>query len=290
MRFGERIRDIERSERLDPVVAKFKKAAGLIPSGKVRDLLHGVPLGHPLHPIAVQVPLGSWLSAVVLDMLPGDHRRSAHTLVNVGILASLPAAVSGLADWSQQHERQQRVGVVHAEANTVALLLFGASSLYRGRGRHGVGRALALAGMGVAALGGSLGGHIAYYRAGGANSADHHIDLFPQGWQDVGPLDGFPDGEPAAAEVGEVPVVVVREGVAVRALLGTCTHMGAPLAEGELVDGCVRCPWHGSEFRLDDGSVARGPATAGAEHLECRVDGGRVQVRLRGEVAKGRAS
>ncbi|WP_285733196.1 Rieske 2Fe-2S domain-containing protein [Nocardiopsis sp. ATB16-24] len=281
MRLGEDIRTIEREERLDPAVSRLKRLAERIPKGTVRDVLHGVQLGHPLHPILVQMPIGTWMAAVLLDMLPGDHRRSAHTLVNVGLLAALPAAVSGLADWSQQHERQQRVGVVHAATNGVGSVLFGASSVARARGRQGWGKFLALAGMGVVGLSGSLGGHIAYYRAGGANSADHLADLVPDGSHDIGPLNGFPDGGLGGAEVNGVPVVVARTGDSVNALLGTCPHMGAPLADGERVDGCVRCPWHGSEFRLEDGTVVHGPATAALEPLESSVVNGRVMVRLR---------
>lgn len=259
----------------------MKRLAERIPSGKVRDLLHGVQLGHPAHPLLVQLPIGTWMAAVLLDMLPGDHRRSAHALVNAGLLTSLPAGLSGLADVSQQHDRQQRVGAVHATANGVGTLLFGASSLARSRGSQGWGRLLALTGMGVIGISGSLGGHIAYYRAGGANRADYLIDLVPAGWRDLGPLDGFPDGEPTHAESGDVPIVVVRSGDTVHAALGTCPHMGAPLAEGTEVDGCLRCPWHGSEFRLDDGAVVHGPATAALEILETSLADGRVRVRPR---------
>lgn len=280
MRFGENIRAIERDERFDPAVRRLKRLAAYLPTGTVRDVLHGVQLGHPVHPILVQLPIGTWMAAVLLDSLPGDHRRSAHALVNVGLLSTLPATVSGLADWSQQHERQQRVGVAHAASNGVGALLFGASSLARARGRQGWGRFLALAGMGAVGLSGSLGGHIAYYRAGGANSADHLADLVPEGWHDLGPLDGFADGQLTAGDVAGVPVLVSRTGDSVDALLGTCPHMGAPLAEGERVDGCVRCPWHGSEFRLSDGTVVHGPATASLETLETSVVKDRLRVRL----------
>ncbi|MEE2039238.1 Rieske (2Fe-2S) protein [Nocardiopsis sp. CT-R113] len=281
MRLGERIRGIEREGRLDPAVSRLKRIAARIPSGAVRDMLHGVQIGHPLHPVAVHLPIGTWTSAVLLDMLPGDHRRSAHALVNTGLLATLPAVVSGLADWSEQGERQQRVGVVHAAANGVGALLFGASSLARAGGREGWGRALAVTGLGAIGLGGLLGGHITYFRASGANSADYLVDLVSGDWHDLGPVDGFPEGAAGRGDMDGVPVVVVRTGQSVSALLGTCTHMGAPLAEGEVVDGCVRCPWHGSEFRLDSGAVAHGPATASAETLQTSVVDGRLMVRLR---------
>ncbi|WP_304452645.1 Rieske 2Fe-2S domain-containing protein [Nocardiopsis sp. YSL2] len=280
MRLGERVREIERDERLDPPASVLQRLADTVPEGRLRDLLHGVPLGHPLHPLSVQLPLGAWFSAALLDVLPGDHRRSAHALVNLGLLFALPSSVSGIVDLADQQERQKRVGVAHAAANGLGSLLFGASSAARAAGRHGWGRALTLAGLGAVAVGGSLGGHLAYYRAAGANSADYLIDLLPRDWKDVGALDGFPDGEPGRADLDGVEVVVVRSGTTVRAALGTCTHAGAPLAEGTVADGCLRCPWHGSEFSVEDGSVVRGPATAGLERLETSVADGRVLVRL----------
>ena len=280
MRLGERIRKIEREDRLDPMVARLKGLAGRLPSGTVRDVLNGVPLGHPLHPILIHLPMGTWTAAVLLDLLPGDHRREARALVDIGLLTVSPAVLSGLADWAQQHERQQRVGVVHAAVNGVGTLLFGASSLARARGRWGRGRTLALAGLGAIGLGGALGGHIAYHRAGGANSADHLVDLVPEGWHDLGPLERFPEADPAGDDIEGVPVVVARTEGSVSVLVGTCPHMGAPLAEGELTDGCVRCPWHGSEFRLDGGTVVHGPATAPVEPLETSIVEGRLWVRL----------
>ncbi|GHC82490.1 hypothetical protein GCM10007079_23450 [Nocardiopsis terrae] len=258
----------------------MSRLAERLPAGAVRDVLHGVQLGHPLHPIMIHLPLGAWTAAVLLDLLPGDHRRGARALVNVGLLTVPPAVLSGLADWSRQHERQQRVGVVHAAANGLGTLLFGASSLVRGRGRQGWGGALALAGLGAVGLGGALGGHLAYYRAAGANSADHLLDLLPEGWHDLGPLERYPEEGPVGDEVEGVPVVVARTQGSVYALLGTCPHMGAPLAEGELTDGCLRCPWHGSEFRLDGGTVVHGPATAAPQALETSVVEGRLWVRL----------
>src|SRR5579859_5697750 len=121
---------LERDSRLDQAVAAGQRAARLIRPGKVRDGLHGVWLGHPLHPVLVQVPVGAWLSASIVDLLGDD--RSARRLTAAGLAAAVPAAVAGAADWSEQHEQQMRVGVVHAAANVVAMSLYGASLLARG--------------------------------------------------------------------------------------------------------------------------------------------------------------
>jgi nitrite reductase/ring-hydroxylating ferredoxin subunit len=87
------------------------------------------------------------------------------------------------------------------------------------------------------------------------------------------------DGQPRTVEVEGVTVLLHRTSRRVQALANTCSHMGGPLDEGTIVDGCVTCPWHGSVFRLADGSIVRGPASSPQPHYDVRVSDGRVQVR-----------
>ena len=67
------------------------------------------------------------------------------------------------------------------------------------------------------------------------------------------------DGVMKAAQANELPLLVTRFDGTTRAVSGVCTHRGGPLAYGEQVGHCVRCPWHGSRFSLDDGHVEEGP-------------------------------
>ena len=76
-------------------------------------------------------------------------------------------------------------------------------------------------------------------------------------------------------------IALANSGGTVFALENACTHAGGPLYEGEVQDGVVTCPWHGSRFRLSDGAVCRAPATFPVPRLETRVRGGRVEVRGR---------
>jgi nitrite reductase/ring-hydroxylating ferredoxin subunit len=80
--------------------------------------------------------------------------------------------------------------------------------------------------------------------------------------------------------VGETPVMLVRRGGQVLALHNRCTHRGGPLDQGDLDDRTVTCPWHGSVFRLEDGAVERGPATAPQPRYETRERDGRIEIRL----------
>ena len=142
----------EHDSRLDQAVSAGQRVARLIRPEKVRDVLHGVWLGHPLHPVLVQAPVGAWLSASLVDVL-GDH-RSARWLTAAGLTAAVPAAVAGMVDWSEQHEQQMRVGVVHAAANLVAMSLYGSSLATRMQRR---GLVLRLAGLACVAVSGVAG-------------------------------------------------------------------------------------------------------------------------------------
>ena len=269
---------LEQASRLDGVVSAGQRVARLIRPGKVRDVLHGVWLGHPLHPVLIQAPVGAWLSASLLD-LTGSDEKAARRLVAAGLAAAVPAAVAGTADWSEQHEQQMRVGVVHAASNTVALGLYGASLLAR---EPRAAKALRLAGLAAVSVGGLLGGHISFRLAGGANHAEEVPHLVPPGWHHLMVAADLPEGKLVRQMLGEVPVVAIRSGGTVRVLADRCSHMSGPLSDGELADGCLTCPWHGSVFRVADGSVARGPATAPQPAFQTREVGGAIQVCLPG--------
>jgi hypothetical protein len=99
---------LEQSTMLDRLVKPGQELARLIPPGKVRDALHGVWLGHPAHPALVQVPTRAWLSASVVG-LRADQEPVARALTAIGLAGAVPAVLTGLADWSEQHEQQMRV-------------------------------------------------------------------------------------------------------------------------------------------------------------------------------------
>jgi nitrite reductase/ring-hydroxylating ferredoxin subunit len=283
---------LEQAAGLDPVVSAGQRVARLIRPGKVRDALHGVWLGHPLHPVLVQAAAGAWLSASIMD-LAGDP-EAARLLTAAGLAAAVPAAVAGAADWSEMHEQQLRTGVVHAAGNAVAVSLYGASLAARG---PRLSQALRLAGLSAVSVSGLLGGHISFRLAGGANHAEDVPHLLAPGWHYLMVAADLPAGKPVHQLVGEVPVVAVRTAGGVHVLADRCSHMSGPLSEGELsegapsagtlsagglADGCLSCPWHGSVFRLADGSVARGPATAPQPSFQVREVGGAIQVCLPG--------
>lgn len=272
------ISKLEQNDHLDGVVSAGQRVARLIRPGKVRDALHGVWLGHPLHPMLIQASVGAWLAASILDFTSRDENAARH-LVTAGLAAAAPAALAGATDWSEQHEQQMRVGVVHAAANLVATGLYGASLLARD---PRTARMLRTAGLATTATSGLLGGHISFRLAGGANHAEEVPHLIKPGWQHLMQTTDLPEGKLVRRMLGEVPVVAIRTNGTVRVLADRCSHMSGPLSDGDLANGCLTCPWHGSMFRIADGSVARGPATAPQPAFETREAGGAILVCLPG--------
>lgn len=279
---------IERAQELDrPVRALSDAVVRALPAGSRTDALHGVPFGQPAHPALVRLPLGCWSSAVLLDCFPSTE-GAALTLIGTGLLASLPSAATGLADWSALHRHQQRVGLAHGAFQLGAAGLFGLSLAARAGGRRALGKLLSVGGLAVATAGAYLGGHLALRLGAGASHAEPIGHLAGLGWQDLCPADSLPEGRPVRRQLGYLSLIARRQGDTVQVLSDHCAHLGGPLHQGRIVESgrqaCVVCPWHGSTFRLRDGAVAHGPATARQPAFETRIaKDGQVQIRVPGE-------
>ena len=284
MELGTLVDRFEQARGLDRAVKPVRRLVRrVVQPQPLRDVLHGTWLGHPLHPVLTDVPIGCWTSAAVLDLIPGTGPATS-TLIGTGIVTWFPTAWAGWTDWSELNAPEQRTGLVHATANATALGLYSASLVARARGQRAKGKLLGFAGLGTLLFGGLLGGHLAYRRAAGVNHTADVFDTGPTMWTSVGRLDELPDRTPVALELGRVPVLLYRDGTTVRALVDRCAHLSGPLHEGTVIgsgpDACIRCPWHGSTFRLRDGGLVHGPATTPQPALETRVTADAVEVRL----------
>jgi nitrite reductase/ring-hydroxylating ferredoxin subunit len=276
------IEALEGAEGLDGVGKTLGKAIrGVIKPGVVKDALSGTWLGHALHPLMTDVVIGSFVSATLLDALGGeDDDEAAQKLIGVGLAAYGPTALAGLNDWADTEisdEAARRVGLVHAWTNAGAFTMYAASLAARRRGEHGRGRLLALAGAGTLGLGGFLGGHLSFAQGVGVNQTT--FDPGPADWTEVD-ASGLEDGKPLGVLAGETPVVLVRHRGHVHAMHDRCSHRGCPLSKSKLDGEVIECFCHGSRFRLGDGTVERGPATAPQPVYEVRESDGKLEIRL----------
>ena len=88
-------------------------------------------LGHPLHPMLVVVPLGSFIAAVIVDVIAvvgGNQTLSVVGFWNiaVGVVGGLTAAAFGLADWLNipGKTRAKRIGLLHGALNVIVTATF----------------------------------------------------------------------------------------------------------------------------------------------------------------------
>jgi nitrite reductase/ring-hydroxylating ferredoxin subunit/uncharacterized membrane protein len=263
----------------EAVRALFRNAG---PAGQtVKNALHGVWLGHPLHPVLTDVPLGAWTTALALDareVATGDgaYGRAADFAVGVGLVAAVGAAVTGLNDWSETDGRARRLGLLHGLLNLTATALVATSYALRRTGSRPAARASAVAGYGIALGAAYLGGNLVYDERIGVT---HAAVAEPEEFTPVFDSAALPDDSMRKATIEDASFLLVRQHQRVCAVAHSCAHLGGPLSEGTLKDGSVVCPWHGSEFALDDGHVVNGPATQPQPCFAVREHEGRVELR-----------
>ncbi len=249
---------------------------------KVENFMHGTWLGHPLHVILTDIPIGTWTAAVVFDLLEaftgrGEFGAAADTSIGIGIAGALGAAVTGATDWHKTDPPARRIGLTHALINVGGVALFASSLAARRRRSRGAGRALSALGFAGMTLGAYLGGIMVYEERVGV---DHTAgQTLPENFTAILPESELEEGKPKRAEYNGVPILLVRRGGRIFALAATCSHLGGPLDEGEIKDGSVQCPWHASRFSLETGEVLDGPAVHPQPCLEVRVRNGQVEVR-----------
>lgn len=270
---------IEQLKALDAIANPLKQLAQwAMPEGSRRkDFASGTWLGHPLHPPLTDVVVGSWTSAFLFDLAGGDTAApAAQALVAIGVLAALPTAATGLSDWAELRGGSRRLGVVHALANVSALTLNGLSLFARRRGRRDLGRGLSASGYLIVSGAAWLGGHLSFGEGIGVNQTA--FDAAPKEW--IAVLDESELGDDAlvGAQADGTNVLLVRHGGTIYALDDRCSHRGCALHEGTLDGEAIRCPCHGSTFRLD-GSIIKGPAAYPQPRFDVRLHDGHVEIR-----------
>jgi nitrite reductase/ring-hydroxylating ferredoxin subunit/uncharacterized membrane protein len=244
---------------------------------KVMDFLHGRWLGHALHPVLTDLPIGMWTGSLLLDLV--HAHKSAGVLSAIGSASALGATATGFADWSDTVGRDRRLGILHGLLNVGGLGLQALSLGARLRRRKGSAMMLSAAGLTVSSAAAYLGGELVFGRGWMVNH-DAWVSG-PEDWTPVATEAEVVEGAMKPAELAGRHILLYREKGDVNAIEATCSHAGGPLNEGEARDGVVTCPWHGSKFRLSDGAVCRGPATFPQPRLEVRLRSGKVEVRGR---------
>jgi nitrite reductase/ring-hydroxylating ferredoxin subunit len=183
--------------------------------------------------------------------------------------------VTGLTDWSETQGASRRTGLVHGLLNLAATALMAAAFVQRRRRGDEAGRGPAWAGYALALGSAYLGGALVYDQRIGVT---HAAEDAPDGFVAVAESASLPENSMTCVRAGDAHVLLVRQHGRVYALAHACAHLGGPLSEGTLKDGSVVCPWHASEFRLEDGRVLNGPSTHDQPRYDVRERNGRIEV------------
>src|SRR5690349_19957957 len=254
------IETVEQQQWLEPVENELQKAvrntyeAAGGTGRSVKNFLNGTWLGHPLHPVLTDIPIGAWTAAVVLDALDD---RAADTAIGIGLVGAAGSAVTGLTDWQDVDGGARRIGLIHGLLNLTGFALFGFSYLRRKQGDRSAGKKLALIGYAGALVSAWLGGNLVYSKKIGTDHAQDNT--LPDGFTPVLYESELPEGTMRRVEKTGFRIRLVRRRGKIYAMGEVCSHGGGPWGEGTLEGESVRCPWHGSRFALEDGRVLDGP-------------------------------
>lgn len=253
------------------------------PIRPIKDLLNGTWLGHPVHSAVTDIPIGSLLVSVVLDIL--GQRVGADVALLATVLFMLAAAVAGAADYVDTDGTARTRATLHSTLMVIGLVVLVISLVIRAGGPadRTVPVVLSVVGLLIVTAGAFVGGDVVYalgnmvsrhaFRGAGTKWIRLEVD-------NVTDMAELPVATPVKAKAGINDLVLVRIGATVHAMHAVCAHAGGPLAEGTVVDGCLECPWHGSRFWIDNGRVARGPALYDQPAYELReAEAGGYEVR-----------
>jgi nitrite reductase/ring-hydroxylating ferredoxin subunit/uncharacterized membrane protein len=254
----------------------------------VVDVLHGIWLGHPLHPVLTDIPIGSWTLAMLCDLVAAQRgsdeaARMADTLTIIGAVAAVPTAIAGVADYSAIDESAVAMATAHGLLNSTGLVLNLLSIRDRATGNRSRGVMLSAVAFGLLNASAWMGGEMVYHKRLGVDHAE--ATGGPDEWQSVLDATDLPERAPKRVEVAGVAVLLYRDGNEVYAIGAVCSHAGGPLDEGTFDGACVQCPWHDSVFDLRDGHVVHGPATYPEPVYDARVRGEKVEVRTRADTS-----
>ncbi|MFN2483358.1 MAG: Rieske 2Fe-2S domain-containing protein [Candidatus Limnocylindria bacterium] len=250
----------------------------------LQDFLNGTWLGHTLHSVLVDVPMGAFSALVVLDLLAlflnVRGLATASTIVlGVGLLGAIGAIFAGLTDHKDTLQDDRPLVTLHGLIQMVATTLFAISFFMRlGAADSGVARSVAIVGYLVISVGAFIGGHVVYKLGYMINRNAHTRGGRAKDFTAVLPAAQLPEDTPTKAALGTVSLVLVRHGDVVYALKESCSHVGGPLSKGKLEGDAIVCPWHYSTFRLRDGAVIHGPAHTRQPVYEARIAGDQVEV------------
>jgi nitrite reductase/ring-hydroxylating ferredoxin subunit/uncharacterized membrane protein len=278
---------VDRIARIEALDGLADQAAGIVSGvtstlGRgVTNALHGTWLGHPLHPVLTDIPLGAWSVTFLADVLEiaGAQQLGAvgDTSLGVGLAGAAASIATGWNDWQHTSGGARRIGLVHALMNGTATIAYGASMTARLSGNRGRGKLLSMTGFAISGMSAYLGGVLVYSEGIGVDHA-RGVNVPPEFTRIMLESD-LPEGQARLADENGARLLLLRRGNDVSAIAESCAHLGGPLSEGELSGDVITCPWHGSRFNVRTGELMDGPSVYPQPCFTARIRDGWIEVR-----------
>src|ERR1700694_4818371 len=210
------------------------------PNRKIKDMLNGTWLGHALHQVLTDIPLGAWSSTMVLDMawLTNEDEGAAQgsdISLALGILGAAGSAVTGLTDWSDLDGTDRRVGIFHGLLNGSILLTNIASLILRLTGKPRAGVYLSSAGYAVSLFAAYLGGELVFAKGIGVN----HV-AWEGGSDDfvaVLAANDLVEGKLTRVDAAGITAVLLNQDTPLSPIAPPCPPLAAPLDEAKSQKG-----------------------------------------------------
>jgi len=251
---------------------------------------------HPIHPILVAFPIAFFVGTFIFDILGVIYNNEslygvAYYMQVCGIIGALLAAIPGAVDYFKTvppNSSAKKRATKHALLNITNLVLFLIAWILKGNNINPyVILVLELIGIILLAIAGWLGGTLVYRNQIGVDPRYANAGKWKEeekdetkGQIEVASTDELKTDQMKLIHVNDKRIVIARTEKGYVAFDDHCTHRGGSLAGGAMICGTVQCPWHGSQFSVNDGSVKAGPAKTPIVTYPLREENGKLFLTL----------
>ena len=251
---------------------------------------------HPLHPILICFRLAFFIGSFIFDILfllnENEQLKSTAYHLNIaGVFGGILAAIPGIIDFTYTvppKSSAKKRAATHGLLNSTNVLLFIAIIFFKRSDSIDYNLLIGLEAIGIIILfiAGWMGGTLVYRNQIGVDPRYADAGKWKEEYfQDdevlkVADSDELKLNQMKLVHVNNKRIVIARSEDGYVAFDDRCTHKGGSLAGGAMICGTVQCPWHGSQFRVKNGSVAAGPAKEKIETYQLETKNGVVYLYL----------
>lgn len=253
--------------------------------------------GHSIHIILVGFPIAFFTGAFLFDIvgMAFDSLSLLDTgiyLGMIGVLFALGAAVPGIIDYLYTvppESTAKKRASQHGLLNIAVVLLFGTALVLKTRQMvpYSIPMAMEAVGLGLMGWAGWMGGTLVSRNQIGVDIRYAHAGKWKEmhlenkeGRVQVEGYESLKTDQMMLLHVDTKRIVLAKTESGYVAFDDRCTHRGGSLAAGAMMCGTVQCPWHGSQFDVQTGTLKAGPAKEGIRVYSVQLVEGQIMIQI----------